>query len=118
MSSGASQVPDTAFSYGVGEGEYVFVDGGAVGFGCNEDEGAVEVDPVQRRRAEVGVVLNESTENGSVECAVMFSGEGRLGLGGKVVRRGGRGVGADEGSGVAASVVPGCGRQWLWHGGG
>ena len=47
VSSGTGQVPDTAFGNGVGEGEYVFVDGGAVGFGCNEDEGAVEVDPVQ-----------------------------------------------------------------------
>ena len=44
---GTSQVPYAAFCYRVSEGKDVFVDGGAVGFGCNEDEGAVKVDPVQ-----------------------------------------------------------------------
>ena len=53
----------------------------------------------------VGVVLNESTESGSVKCAVLFSGGGRLELSVKVVWRGGWGVGAAEGSGVVARVV-------------
>ena len=39
-------------------------------------------------------------------------------LGVNVVWRGGWGVGADDGSGVVARVVPGFGRQWVRHGGG
>ena len=44
---GTGQVPYAAFSNRVSEGKDVFVDGGTVGFGRNEDEGAVKVDPVQ-----------------------------------------------------------------------
>jgi hypothetical protein len=118
MGGGTGQVPDTAFGDGVGEGEYVILDGGGVSFGSDQNEGAVEVDTVKWRGAEIGVVLDKSTKSGSVQCAVLVSGEVRLGRSGWVAWRGGRGVGADEGSGVVASVVPGCGRQWVWHGGG
>ena len=38
---GTGKVPDTSFSDSVGQGEDVVVDGGGIGFGGDEDEGAV-----------------------------------------------------------------------------
>ncbi len=42
----AGEVPYTPLSDGVGEGEDVIVDGGAVGFSGDEHEGALQVDPM------------------------------------------------------------------------
>ena len=62
--------------------------------------------------------MNESPKSGSVKSAVVVSGRRDLELLGSVSWRGGLGVGADDGSGVVAGVVPGFGRPWVRRGGG
>ena len=43
---GAGEVPNTPLRDGVGEGEDVVVDGGAVGLGGDKYEGALQIDPL------------------------------------------------------------------------